>query len=122
VSGGLSQGLNCGVLVMRDTAAGQRIAPAPEHYGAGAIAFHWTVGALIVFLGALGLLFDDIPRQARPFWISVHASVGLVYFVLVIARLVWRATHLAPDLPPDIGEFTRRTSLAAHHMLYVLML
>jgi cytochrome b561 len=27
-----------------------------------------------------------------------------------------------PDLPPDIGEFDRRTSLVAHHLLYALML
>jgi len=34
---------------------------APERYDIGAIAFHWTLAALIVFLGGLGLLFDDIP-------------------------------------------------------------
>ena len=107
---------------MRDTFAGQRAAPAPERYDVGAIAFHWTVAALILFLGALGLLFDDIPREARPFWINVHGTVGLVYFALVVARLSWRATHKAPDLPADIGEFTRRTSSAAHRLLYVLML
>ncbi len=100
----------------------QNAAPAPARYGAGAVTFHWTVAALILFLGALGLLFDDIPRQARPFWINVHVCVGLIYFALVVARVLWRATHKAPDLPPDIGEFSRRTSLAAHHLLYVLML
>ena len=52
---------------------------------------------------------------------SKRKPVGLVYFALVIARLVWRTSHKPPDLPPDIGEFDRRTSLAAHHLLYVLM-
>jgi cytochrome b561 len=79
---------------MRDTVHGQSVARAPQRYDAAAVAFHWTVAALIRFLGALGLLFDDIPRGARPFWINVHASVCLVYFALVIARLGWRATHL----------------------------
>ena len=63
---------------MRDTVSRQSVASAPERYDAGAIAFHWTVAALIVFLGALGLLFDDIPRRSRPFWINVHGSVGLI--------------------------------------------
>ncbi len=94
---------------------------APARYGAGAVAFHWTVAALIVFLGALGLLFDDIPKESRPFWINVHVCVGLMYFALVIARVAWRATHKAPDLPPDIDAFTRRSSAAVHHLLYVLM-
>jgi len=100
----------------------QSVAPAPARYGVGAVTFHWTVAALIVFLGALGLLFDDIPREARPFWINVHVCVGLIYFALVVARVLWRATHKAPILPPDIGEFSCRTSLAVHHLLYVLML
>ena len=50
--------------------------------------FHWAVAALVVFLGTLGLLFDDIPKESRPFWINIHGCVGLVYFALVIARLV----------------------------------
>ncbi|RBP04170.1 cytochrome b561 [Roseiarcus fermentans] len=95
---------------------------APARYGSGAVAFHWTVAALIVFLGGLGLLFDDIPKEARPFWINVHVCVGLVYFLLVIARILWRATHTAPDLPPEVGAFSRITSVAVHHLLYVLML
>ena len=99
----------------------QGATPQPARYGTGAVTFHWTVAALIVFLGALGLLFDDIPREARPFWINVHVCVGLIYSVLVIARLLWRAKHKAPDIPPDIGEFNRRTSLFVHHLLYVLM-
>ena len=105
---------------MRDI-VNQGVTPAPARYGAGALAFHWTVAGLIFFLGALGLLFDEIPREARPFWINVHVCVGLIYFALVIARLLWRATHKAPHLPAGVGEFSRRTSVAVHHLLYVLM-
>ena len=97
-------------------------AAAPERYDAGTVAFHWTVAALIVFLGVLGLLFDDLPKQVRLFWINVHGSVGLVYFALVVARLVWRIGHRPPRLPRNIGEFSRRTSFAVHHLLYALML
>src|ERR1700759_5397189 len=106
---------------MNISVAGQAIAPARSRYGSTAIAFHWAVAALVVFLGTLGILFDDIPRDSRPFWINIHACVGLIYFALVIARLVWRITHTPPDVPPDIGEFDRRTSVAAHHLLYLLM-
>jgi len=103
------------------TVVKQQIAPASSRYGSTAVAFHWVVAALIVFLGTLGVLFEDIPREARPFWINIHACVGLLYFAMIIARLAWRAFHRPPDLPPDIGEFDRRTSLAAHHLLYALM-
>lgn len=101
---------------MRDKVA------APERYGAGAIAFHWSVAAFVLFLGTLGLLFDDIPKESRPFWINVHGSVGLIYLALVIARLAWRAGHRPPPLPAAVGELSRRASSAAHHVLYALML
>lgn len=95
---------------------------APDRYDSGAIAFHWIAAALIVFLGCLGLLFDDISKDSRPFWINVHGSVGLIYFALVIVRLAWRAAHKPPPLPADVGEFWRRASSAAHRLMYVLML
>lgn len=106
---------------MNVAATGRRIVPALTRYGSTAVAFHWAVAALVVFLGALGLLFDDIPKGSRLFWINVHACVGLVYFALVIARLAWRTSHKPPDLPPDIGEWERRISPAAHRLLYALM-
>jgi cytochrome b561 len=106
---------------MHVLAARRRIVPALRRYGSTAVAFHWAVAALVVFLGTLGLLFHDIPKESRPFWINVHGCVGLVYFALVIARLGWRTSHKPPDLPPGIGEFDRRISLAAHHLLYALM-
>ena len=104
------------------TAIASKGRAAPTRYGSAAIAFHWIAAALIVFLGTLGLLFDDIPREARPFWINVHGCVGLVYFALVIARLAWRSAHRPPDLPSNIGAFDRSMSAAAHHALYALML
>jgi len=107
---------------MNEMLTSRRLAPAAKRYGEGAIAFHWLAAALVVFLGVLGLSFDFIPREARPFWINLHVCVGLIYFALVLARLAWRAGHRPPDLPPDIGEFTRRTSVAAHHLLYALMI
>ena len=101
---------------MRDQVA------APARYDAGAIVFHWTVAAFVLFLGGLGLLFGDIPKDSRPFWINVHGSVGLIYLALVIARLAWRAGHRPPPLPADVGALSRRASAAAHHLLYALML
>jgi cytochrome b561 len=104
------------------SAVASEVRAVSKRYDLAAIAFHWIVAALIVFLGELGLLFNDIPREARPFWIDVHGCVGLVYFVLVIARLAWRSAHRPPDLPADIGAFDRRMSAAGHHALYALML
>ncbi len=90
-------------------------------YGHGAIAFHWSMAILIVVVGVLGLLHDSWPKQTQGFWINIHALIGLVVWVLVIARFGWRSTHTPPDLPPHVGEFSRRLSYPVHLLLYGLI-
>jgi cytochrome b561 len=90
-------------------------------YGAGAIAFHWVMFLLVVGVGTLGLLHDSWPKRTQSFWISVHAMFGLLLWVLLLARFVWRIRHPPPPLPPDAGEFSRRLSGPVHLTLYALM-
>jgi cytochrome b561 len=49
-----------------------------QRYGSTAIAFHWITVALIVGVGVLGLLHDSWPRRTQPFWINIHALLGLL--------------------------------------------
>ena len=92
-----------------------------ERYGAGAIAFHWIMVLLIVAVGVLGLLHDSWSKQTQAFWINIHALFGLLVWVLAMARFWWRARHPPPNLPPSVGEFSRRLSAGVHRLLYVLM-
>ncbi len=91
-------------------------------YGGLAIFFHWIMAALIVVVGTLGLLHDSWPRESQARWINIHALLGLATAVLLIVRLAWRLSHRPPDLPPDIGEFSRRTSCPVHLLMYGLLL
>ncbi len=93
----------------------------PPSYGRGAIAFHWTIALLVVWVGALGLLHDSWPKTAQAFWINVHAVSGLTLWILLIARYGWRIAHAPPSLPADIGTVYRRLSAAAHWGLYALL-
>lgn len=101
------------------------IAPSPSvtavPYGRAAIAFHWITAALVVIVGILGLLHDSWPRRTQAFWINIHALIGLALWLLVMARLWWRSTHRPPDLPPHVGEFSRRLSYPVHLLLYALL-
>jgi cytochrome b561 len=98
----------------------------PEHavakgYGPIAVALHWAVFLLVVVVGWLGLLHDDWPRETQAAWINRHAILGLILFALVIWRLIYRRMHAPPDLPPDVGEFSRKVSHPAHMLLYALL-
>src|ERR1700704_2364261 len=101
-------------------------APAPssaaDRYSPVAIALHWIMAALILFAGIFGLLLDDWPKATKLFWINIHAQVGLLILVLLMARIWWRRTHTPPPMPAEVSEISRRVSHPAHLLIYALML
>jgi cytochrome b561 len=92
-----------------------------ERYGSGAIAFHWIMFLLLILVGALGLLHDSWPKRTHVFWINVHAILGLLLWLTLIARFWWRMLHDPPALPLDVGTYSRRLSIPVHVGLYALM-
>jgi len=93
-----------------------------SRYGGVAKFYHWLMAVLIVIVGVLGLLHDSWSRATQAQWINIHAVIGLAVLVLSMLRLGWRLTHRPPDLPPDVGEFSRRTSYPVHLLMYLLLL
>jgi cytochrome b561 len=96
-------------------------ATAVERYGSRAIAFHWTMFVLVAGVGVLGLLHDSWPKRTQAFWINVHAMLGLLLWLTLIARFCWRIRHPPPLLPLEVGELSRRLSVPVHLTLYALM-
>jgi len=90
-------------------------------YDGVAMFFHWTVAVLVVIVGVLGLLHDSWPRATQAKWINIHAMVGLLVWVLLMLRLGWRLSHRPPELPPEVGAFSRRTSYPVHLLMYLLL-
>jgi cytochrome b561 len=100
----------------------ESLQPLPAgRYGSAAIAFHWSMFVLVVVVGILGLLHDDWPKQTQAFWINVHAMIGLLLWLVLIARIGWRLRHPPPDLPADVGVLSRRFSSPVHWALYLLL-
>ncbi len=95
--------------------------PVTGHYRTGAIAFHWAMFVLVVIVGVLGLLHDSWPRQTQAFWINIHALIGLLLWLLLLARFGYRLRHSPPALPAAVGAFSRRFSSPVHMTLYALM-
>jgi cytochrome b561 len=106
---------------LRALTRGPQAPPAAARYDRGAITFHWSMAALVTVVGTLGLVHDSLPEDSQPFWINLHAVIGLAVLALVIARFWWRITHKPPVLPPESGELSRRLSYPVHMLLYVLL-
>jgi cytochrome b561 len=103
------------------TPATHRAAIGSTRYSPLAIALHWSIAALIIIVGVLGLLHDSWPKRTQAFWIDVHAIAGLLFWLLVLLRIAWRLSHRPPALPAEAGNFSRRTSPVVHALLYGLM-
>ena len=73
-------------------------------YGSGAMAFHWIMVLLLVVVGALGLMHDSWPKRTQSYWINVHAILGLLLWMTLIARFWWRMQHAPPILPVEVGR------------------
>jgi cytochrome b561 len=95
--------------------------PMEERYRPGAVVFHWAMFGLVVIVGILGLLHDSWPKQTQAFWINVHALIGTLLWLVLLARFGYRLRHSPPTLPAGIGAFSRRFSSPVHLVLYSLM-
>jgi cytochrome b561 len=111
------------MLDSRTTAPVTPTAPsAIRRYSPVAVWLHWTMAVLILFSAILGFFLDGWPKASKLFMINIHAQVGLLVLVLLLARIWWRRTHTPPELPPEVSEISRRVSHPAHLLIYVLML
>lgn len=91
-------------------------------YGTTAKVFHWLMAALLLVQFPVGWLMPDIHRGMTPgAAMSFHVSVGFTILILIVLRLAWRLTHpVAPE--SSLSRWQRRSSEAAHWLLYALVL
>ena len=90
-------------------------------YGVVAIAAHWLVAVGVIGLFALGwwmvdLTYYDPWYRDAP---SIHKAVGVLLFVLLSGRLVWRWSN--PHPRPLGRPVERRFAGAVHGFFYLLL-
>lgn len=89
-------------------------APMDDRYDGVAIAFHWTIAAMVILNLVSGLIY-------RPIFFT-HKAVGMTVLVLSVGRLLWRLSHRAPPPPRDIPGWQLVAARATHWALYVLII
>ena len=98
--------------------------PGERRYGAAAVILHWTIAVLILVQIGLGwymnhVVPDHSPAQERIE--TLHISIGLTTFLLILARIGVRLAR--PPVPePGLPPWERTLAGAAHLLFYVLML
>ena len=95
----------------------------PEKFGAVAIALHWMVAVLVVFAAVSGLVTANVDEAAATQQsLSVHQSLGITVFVLIVIRATWRLTHPPPPLPDSTPPVQRIAAGVTHITMYLILL
>ena len=99
-----------------------------EIYTPTARRLHWWTVALILIQVPLGLymayrgnvqgIFDDLTNNLY----SSHKLIGMIIFLVVLARLAYRLTHGAPADEPTLEAWHKGASHFNHWGLYLLLL
>lgn len=110
--------------VANDAAADERIGlrNTPRGYGLVAIMLHWLVALAVIGLFSLGVwmtglgYYDDWYKRGP----DLHKSIGIVLFIIMLARVLWSAKNIKPEDEPGSSAWQRRAAHGMHRLLYVL--
>ena len=93
----------------------------PQSYDRLSVALHWLMALMIFGLYALGLAVDLFDKPQRPAVINLHAVFGVILLLLLVLRVVWRATHRKPPYPAGMSALLRKAAAAGHGLVYLLI-
>lgn len=93
-------------------------------FGLIAKLLHWLVAVLVFGLFGVGLYMVDLTYydnyyQTAPF---LHKSFGILLFILMVARVLWRWMNLKPAPLATHSSFEIKVAHVVHLGLYLLLL
>ena len=91
-------------------------------YSAGAIAFHWTIAALILFNLYLGWRMSRVEGLDKFTTFQLHKSIGITVLALSVLRLAWRLAHRPPPHPASMRWWEHALATVVHWTFYTLMI
>jgi cytochrome b561 len=94
-----------------------------QRYGLITIALHWLVAIAVFALFGLGLWMTEL-NLYHPWYYkapALHKSIGLLLFMVMVLRLVWRLINPHPATLPTHSRFERVAAGVVHGLLYLLL-
>lgn len=92
----------------------------PERYGVLSIFLHWSVALVVFALFGLGLWMRTLDYYSPWYRLApdIHKGIGILLFMVMIARLAWRLFSPPPPAPANHGALTRLAARLGHLGLY----
>ena len=87
------------------------------------ITVHWLSALTVFGLFGLGVWMVTIDYYNEWYYVApeVHKSIGILFALLLVFRLIWRLTNPTPKSIESHSRNVRLMSHAAHIFLYMLM-
>src|SRR3569833_2403822 len=108
-------------MAAQPTTSGERTVEL-DYYDRPTLWFHWLTVLLVVLLFGTSLIWNYVTprdRSWRPFLESTHVSLGILFALLIVVRIVWRLTG-SRRLPSPAG-ISGRLSRVMYLVLYALL-
>ncbi|OOZ39282.1 cytochrome b [Solemya pervernicosa gill symbiont] len=88
-----------------------------------AIGFHWLTAVAVFGLFGLGLYMTGLTYYDPGYrsWPDLHRSIGVLLFVLIVARLIWRRIDRHPEPLASHAPWERVLAKRVHAVIYLLL-
>jgi cytochrome b561 len=95
-----------------------------KSYGSVSKTFHWIMGLLILVQVPAGYIMSNLPETVSIKWpmYFFHKSFGVLLFLLVVARLLWRSTEVTPTLPSNMPHWQQLGARWNINLLFAMMI
>lgn len=92
-------------------------------YGLVARALHWSSVTLLLTLVVLSSQFEGLPASGeKSRLIALHASIGLLFFLIMLARLTWRQVNPNPIHSYSLKNWQKLTAISLHKCIYIVLI
>ena len=93
-----------------------------ERFDPVSIAFHWLTALLLASQLATAWLLGQATDDAANI-LALHRAVGVLVWLVVVLRLVWRKTRARlPPFPAGMPKLQQRAARANEYALYAVLL
>jgi cytochrome b561 len=93
------------------------------YYGYISMFFHWLSAITIFTLFGLGFYMVDLGYYDQWYTAApkLHESIGILLFIFMVFRLIWRYTQLKPAHLASHSNLERKAGKFIHSILYLLI-
>ena len=90
-----------------------------DSYSHGAIGFHWLTAAIVLTIIPVGIAMNAVePGPTMDFLYTLHESLGIIVWPIVVARLIYRFRNPPPPMESDIPAAMKGCAHLVHWALY----